>query len=865
MLRNVLPDRMSQISVVQAGRLAGTSRDHRKRARVTDLMRVKENQSESNDESVRRKQQHAGKNRAAEQKCRSPHNLNRSQSQETIMMSSGSTGTRARSSTTSNRRQAFDLPRINKSNGEILKASDLEAAASVCFRVPKPLKTRMTIESINRKIPWISLSCEKAYGIGDGRRDATQDASSLDVDGRRIAESVETITTTVVKEDQVKSKSKRVIATYFKQNFYNKDITCQTELVGEIDDDSDDAATDRSNDESDYDLFGEIASPTATGDLVASKHSAQPQIQVSSVESRKTSTTRSPLVASHRNTSLDKVIACATAAVTSNFSPQYSCNIVSTSKNSNLETEPNSKQGSKYKRTLFNYPDLPEQSDPSRSSGSSNHPSSSGYSDAFDTASGSSKVKLTGSRSRAPTVEQAPQSLHLSIDMLRLMVERNLVATLVSVYILVSLTVIMVLILPYLFNMPRAITIDGGVNEQLMSHQPFKQQGYDPFDERPATESKGTQTLRLQDDILLSDASAFSSSKAEELSHNHQSEQTINSSQLTSSKRERTTNTPTDSIPRDLRYQQLSAGSQKARETSQLNSSAKDNHKERITIIKALQIADMTNKAKPRQNNSEIKREQLVATASPPSAEAAQQGRKHRVNHQPLISSKDSASGKSKTSGFHREWNVVHNQQCQPLVVPFCTRSFESIETNTNSQARSASTSNSQMFIPYDKTLVPNQFTTIKQSAIERTLSKFEPVIDIKCYALMPLFLCSIYAPKCVPVTTNQTTNISSDQQFVGGQVEVARSANERQHHGVKTRPVSSLAAGSLQQASAAPTTSLNHSAAKTNSSHAMSWARLVPPCRSLCKGKSADDATAAVTHTHTHCTRSINTMLDIH
>lgn len=39
--------------------------------------------------------------------------------------------------------------------------------------------------------------------------------------------------------------------------------------------------------------------------------------------------------------------------------------------------------------------------------------------------------------------------------------------------------------------------------------------------------------------------------------------------------------------------------------------------------------------------------------------------------------------------------------------------------------------------------------TEIEKSAIEEEIQKFEPLISVKCYSLLPLFLCSLYAPKC--------------------------------------------------------------------------------------------------------------------
>ena len=52
--------------------------------------------------------------------------------------------------------------------------------------------------------------------------------------------------------------------------------------------------------------------------------------------------------------------------------------------------------------------------------------------------------------------------------------------------------------------------------------------------------------------------------------------------------------------------------------------------------------------------------------------------------------------------------------------------------------------------VQYAYTTLPNKFGMIDQVAInERLTSSYLIVLGIKCYTLLPLFLCSQFAPKC--------------------------------------------------------------------------------------------------------------------
>ena len=48
---------------------------------------------------------------------------------------------------------------------------------------------------------------------------------------------------------------------------------------------------------------------------------------------------------------------------------------------------------------------------------------------------------------------------------------------------------------------------------------------------------------------------------------------------------------------------------------------------------------------------------------------------------------------------------------------------------------------------------MPNSLGRVDQEKINQELMQYDKLIGVKCYPLLPLFLCSIYAPKCIPST----------------------------------------------------------------------------------------------------------------
>ncbi|CAL1281953.1 unnamed protein product [Larinioides sclopetarius] len=52
--------------------------------------------------------------------------------------------------------------------------------------------------------------------------------------------------------------------------------------------------------------------------------------------------------------------------------------------------------------------------------------------------------------------------------------------------------------------------------------------------------------------------------------------------------------------------------------------------------------------------------------------------------------------------------------------------------------------------VPYSYTVYPNTLGHLNQNEASEAIARYEPLVSVKCYSLLPLFLCSIYAPKCM-------------------------------------------------------------------------------------------------------------------
>lgn len=53
--------------------------------------------------------------------------------------------------------------------------------------------------------------------------------------------------------------------------------------------------------------------------------------------------------------------------------------------------------------------------------------------------------------------------------------------------------------------------------------------------------------------------------------------------------------------------------------------------------------------------------------------------------------------------------------------------------------------------IPYNFTVFPNYMGNFGQRDAQHELELYDAVVDVRCYELAALFLCSVFVPKCGP------------------------------------------------------------------------------------------------------------------
>lgn len=219
-------------------------------------------------------------------------------------------------------------------------------------------------------------------------------------------------------------------------------------------------------------------------------------------------------------------------------------------------------------------------------------------------------------------------------------------------------------------------------------------------------------------------------------------------------------------------------------------------------------------------------------------------------------------------------WDIRVDRECEPIKISLCTHSLELSSSELGAQSH-------KVKFPYSSTLMPNHQNSIQQSQIETTLEKYAPLVDVRCYALMPLFLCSIHVPKCIQVDRNSTASsmnkhadLSTDHPMAM-LVNKKGSTNPNAARAIDTSlpsnpdsealPRRSLDAGPIDEDMTTSASNERDSGSGTSSSTSRiaaflastmpklspnlkatpmrpkepSTARLVPPCRSVCKGKS--------------------------
>lgn len=56
-----------------------------------------------------------------------------------------------------------------------------------------------------------------------------------------------------------------------------------------------------------------------------------------------------------------------------------------------------------------------------------------------------------------------------------------------------------------------------------------------------------------------------------------------------------------------------------------------------------------------------------------------------------------------------------------------------------------------QLQVPYNYTVFPNYMGNFGQREVEHELDYYASIVDVRCYELAALFLCSVFVPKCGP------------------------------------------------------------------------------------------------------------------
>lgn len=77
--------------------------------------------------------------------------------------------------------------------------------------------------------------------------------------------------------------------------------------------------------------------------------------------------------------------------------------------------------------------------------------------------------------------------------------------------------------------------------------------------------------------------------------------------------------------------------------------------------------------------------------------------------------------------------------------------------------------------VPYNYTVYPNYFGHFSQLEAEEELEPYEAIVDVQCYELASLFLCTLFVPKCgaaglIPPCRSLCTGKFNDKQLnMGG------------------------------------------------------------------------------------------------
>lgn len=593
-----------------------------------------------------------------------------------------------------------------------------------------------------------------------------------------------------------KINPKRTVVSYFKEHYHNKVPAWETDIIDDDDDEEEEEENSSETDDCASDLDCDLPRYENIFERVAEGNPRQRSATIERYrDDARCSVPNCCMENSVNRGSKEHVLACATAAITSKLAPSTVGFFDGKGTQSDRKRHKRARHhrtqsmqrtpGRRIKETLvedarirgggrrstyFKYPLHPNTSDTTQTVTTKISPVSA---DTLDNNPNFSKSNLTSPRT---------PSLQLSLDNFGLLVKRNLVATLISVYILVSLTVILVLILPYLFKNSPSATREVGPPlivldlPTIIPHEPFspndKKSPEDRTQNGGAGVSRGTQT-------------GSPGNPSKQVASNNSALRSLEFS----------------STPKPSQSASLSTSSSHQR-------SSEESHKSTERVGATEPSSDL-------RSNENKRRETRVGNQTEPQFVA------------------NNRTGSLREIYYRKLWSVVHNQQCQPMKVSFCSRS---LETMYNALSPTTSFTSSKSASGYEKTLLPNQFTLTRQSQVDILLQGYEPIIDIKCYPLMPLFLCSIYAPKCIPVNQSEVDSWHNHQRIPLESLHmITRGAGEPVKTGSETNTIEfpdQLNRTSLKSGPANGQTTKGVMPPPNKN-----YARLVPPCRSLCIG----------------------------
>lgn len=402
------------------------------------------------------------------------------------------------------------------------------------------------------------------------------------------------------------------------------------------------------------------------------------------------------------------------------------------------------------------------------------------------------------------------------MENLKFLVERNLVAALIGAYILVSLAIIIILMLPYIFNLHSVSgshkTSGKTLEEELFGalSRSARNKQFEP--------TSGHQSPNGQQSAIASGQQSVVASGQQSVIASGQEPQAggVRSSEA--------------------------GGSPLTRASSKMEPPADESQQE-----------DWWREADTLEG--ERNRSALLVTMAPIGKTGAkktparlERNKKLLAKLQDEVPPNQRVAGPSAndTDQFRRLWGRVHGRRCQPLAISFCSRTLGSLlgvgGGGSGSQAVDSAMDWSEVM--YDRTLLPNQFTAARQAQVEKFLARFEPLVEIKCYPLMPVFLCSLFAPKCM-----EWEGAEGPGDRLGlGRVEAPRTnmseylaslfpGLRRQGAPADARDQQPAAHARWAAADArSPAAGRQSSNSSAQGAPNARWARLVPPCRRLCR-----------------------------